>query len=661
MQSRNQIKFFISRFQNFVILDNGDSGIEWADASSRNVPWGYPMVNNSLIVGHSKLSDLQQAQDLLNGSLCTLNGIKLPFSHRLTVSNVKFVNFDRNCVALGTCAHCKIFDGGAISRFNAVYFSNVTNKVSFPFESASWLNDLDGSLSGSAGGGVIPYTNILDSGRCTKDDSVSFGVPGAICSSGKFIRVAFNQLQPSSINEKDALFARQVNYQTRKKRSIGPSNVAVAHWRKKSVSHPEGYTILLEVGEKYLLSFVNSTQFTNISYNMDIYELQPNDFVYLSHMFMQEPDYFKTTNVLKNNTKTFPVAASYDHGSWFYDNSSKGLTYLIKSEGTNDPNTPLTKHIGFQVYRCYFNKCIVPTLPPQVTGAPGVAMNWSDNQTWSGVTQEYGGYNGVLPKDGDTVMIRKYQYVVVDQNAYIPIMDRLYIYGTLELDMQRDHIIRANIIIISDQGKLIIGRPDQPFPANHSVLISLRGDQKTQDLPLPNGPNLGSKALGVFGTLWMYGNPHKVHWTSLSESMEKNAQFLRVIDETDWVVGDLIVVTTSTFEPRQAEKFTIVGVYENGKRFKVNPPSQYLHSASVHFISGRNFSMSAKVGLLSRNIIIEGANYPVGSVTNDGFGGRVLVGRYTQDGVTSIGKASISEVEFKSCGQLGYTETYDPR
>ncbi|XP_065660201.1 fibrocystin-L isoform X2 [Hydra vulgaris] len=650
------------RFQNFVILDNDEAGIEWADASSRSPPWGFPMINNSLIVGHSELSAKREIQDPSIQPLCTLSGIKLPFSHRLTVNNVKFVNFDRNCVALGTCAHCKPMDGGAIVHVKALSFNNVENKVSFPFVSATWLSDMDGTLSGYAGGGVIPYTNILDSSRCFQDDSMSFGgVPGAICSSGKFVRVAFNQVLPSSINEKSALFTRQINYQTRKKRSVVSDNIGVVQWRKKSITHPLGYTVLLEVGEKYLLSFVNSTQFVNISYSMDIYELQPNNFLYLSHNLMQEPDYFLTTNVPTNNTNKFPVAAYYKHGNWFYDNSSKSVTYLIENDATVDPNNPPSQHIGLQVYRCYFDKCIVPTLPPVVKGVFGAPTNWSDIQTWKNITKEYGGYNNTLPKDNDTVMIRAGQHVIVDKNAYIPIMIRLYIYGTLELAMNRNHTIRANIIIISDQGQLIIGRPDEPFPSTLFVLISLWGDQSTQDLPLPNGPNLGSKALGVFGNLSMFGSPHKVHWTRLNETMQKNAQFLSVIDKTDWVVGDLILVTTSTFEPRQAEKFTIIAVFDDGRRFKVDTPSQYTHTASLHSINGRNFSMSAKVGLLSRNIIIEGANEPKGSVTNDGFGCRVLVGKYTQDGITSVGKARISEVEFRSCGQLGYADSYDPR
>nr|XP_047143668.1 fibrocystin-L-like isoform X2 [Hydra vulgaris] len=650
------------RFQNFVILDNDEAGIEWADASSRSPPWGFPMINNSLIIGHSELSATREIQDPSTQPLCTLSGIKLPFSHRLTVNNVKFVNFDRNCVALGTCAHCKPMDGGAIVHVNALSFNNVKNKVSFPFVSATWLSDMDGTLSGYAGGGVIPYTNILDSSRCILDDSMSFGgVPGAICSSGKFVRVAFNQVFPSSINEKSALFTRQINYQTRKKRSVVSDNIGVVPWRKKSITHPLGYTVLLEVGEKYLFSFVNSTQFVNITYSMDIYELQPNNFLYLSHNFMQEPDYFLTTNVPTNNTNKFPAAAYYKHGNWFYDNSSKSVTYLIENDATVDPKNPPSQHIGLQVYRCYFDKCIVPTLPPVVKGVFGAPTNWSDIQTWKNITKEYGGYNNTLPKDNDTVMIRAGQYVIVDKNAYIPIMVRLYIYGTLELAMNRNHTIRANIIIISDEGQLIIGRPDQPFPSTLFVLISLWGDQSTQDLPLSNGPNLGSKALGVFGNLSMFGNPHKVHWTRLNETMQKNAQFLSVIDKTDWVVGDVIVVTTSTFEPRQAEKFTIVAVFDDGRRFKVDTPSQYSHTASLHSINGRNFSMSAKVGLLSRNIIIEGANEPKGSVTNDGFGCRVLVGKYTQDGVKSVGNAMISEVEFRSCGQLGYADSYDPR
>ena len=63
--------------------------------------------------------------------------------------------------------------------------------------------------------------------------------------------------------------------------------------------------------------------------------------------------------------------------------------------------------------------------------------------------------------------------------------------------------------------------------------------------------------------------------------------------------------------------------------------------------------MSAKVALLTRNIVIEGADDPPNSLRDQSFGARVLVGRYTDnDGSMYVGKAQISEVQCRCCSDL---------
>ena len=50
------------------------------------------------------------------------------------------------------------------------------------------------------------------------------------------------------------------------------------------------------------------------------------------------------------------------------------------------------------------------------------------------------------------------------------------------------------------------------------------------------------------------------------------------------------------------------------------------------------------------------------SLEDQSFGCRVLVGEYSDDqGIIYRGKAQISEVQFKHCGQYGWNEYYDPR
>ena len=73
--------------------------------------------------------------------------------------------------------------------------------------------------------------------------------------------------------------------------------------------------------------------------------------------------------------------------------------------------------------------------------------------------------------------------------------------------------------------------------------------------------------------------------------------------------------------------------------------------------------MTAKVGLLTRNIKIEGSDSPAGSLQDQSFGGRVLVGSYDAPGggLKFVGKAVFKNVQFSHGGQIGHTESYDPR
>ena len=601
------------------------------------------MIKDSLIIGHSELR-YSYVTRTKSQSNCTKSGIHLPFSSRLTISNVTLVNFNEDCVSFATCSHCKPQDGGAIVRLNKLTFTSSPNVASFPFNHATVLYDEDGSVTGYSGGRILPHMGILNPAICKIASNVSHGIPGAICEYGDFARMAWNHVKPGSINEKDAYLDNQYGRD-------------VVKWRKKSKTHMKGYTAFLPIGETVLLSYQNSSQFTNISYDMGIYELQPEGFSYIKHQFKQTPDYFRTTHKFINSTSNVPDPTHSKHGDWFYEKDKRNITYIVSGK-YNSPLKPSAKTINFNVYRCFFEKCIVPTPPPAPQGRRADARMWSKIQSWIGTKPGFGGYNNNLPDNDDNVMINSDWWMVADTT--LPVMKVLYIYGVLELENGRNHELRANIILITGlSGMLIAGWPDKPMPSN--VLISLIGDHNTKDIPLPDGPNLGAKALGVFGRLQLFGKIHKIHWTRLAQSLDVNATKIYLNDKVDWDIGDEIIITTSTFEPRQAEKFIIADIMENGTVLELNTSAKYSHTASRYSIKGFRFSMSAKVALLTRNIVIEGANEPARSLEDQSFGCRVLVGKYTQSGLTHVGKAQISETQFKHCGQYGWTEPYDPR
>ena len=74
----------------------------------------------------------------------------------------------------------------------------------------------------------------------------------------------------------------------------------------------------------------------------------------------------------------------------------------------------------------------------------------------------------------------------------------------LEIDDQMDMQLSAEIILIQgDTAQLVAGTAEEPYQNNFELI--LRGNHLTPDQPLPNGPNLGAKALGVCGKLQMHG------------------------------------------------------------------------------------------------------------------------------------------------------------
>lgn len=261
------------------------------------------------------------------------------------------------------------------------------------------------------------------------------------------------------------------------------------------------------------------------------------------------------------------------------------------------------------------------------------------------------------------MLIRSDWWMVAD--TQFPTLEKLIIHGVLELENSRDYVLNASIILImGETARLIIGWEDNPHPGN--VLLSLRGDWDSPDMPLNHGPNVGSKAIGVFGSLEIHGIPRNVYWTRLNKTANIGDTIIELEDvvhhgiATDWKEGDEIVIASTTFEARQAEVVEIASVKQSVVRLKT--ALKYKHISYVHRLpNGRSYKMAAEVGLLTRNIKIEGADNPKGSIPTQDFGCRVIVGKTMANGLEYTGKAKIENVEFRHCGQKGWSDFYDPR
>jgi len=150
----------------------------------------------------------------------------------------------------------------------------------------------------------------------------------------------------------------------------------------------------------------------------------------------------------------------------------------------------------------------------------------------------------------------------------------------------------------------------------------------------------------------------------------------------DWRVGEKIVIAPSEYEPDEAEVRTITAII--GNRLTLDQALEYDHvihsfledsdwsktydptveggNLNSKFWWGNGESLAPEVGLLTRNIIIQGGEDPSEPLELDHYGCRILVGHYTDShGDLQVGRAKIDSIEIRYCGQGGYFSPRDPR
>ncbi|XP_066530272.1 fibrocystin-L-like [Hoplias malabaricus] len=655
------------QFSEFLMVNNELAGVETKRIIQQYVSgWGLvggAAIVNSTIVGH--VDELG-----LGSSYCTSRGIVLPFDDGMSVINTKFLNFDRpSCAALGLTSiqgTCSIFCGGWSVQFSGIQYFQTPNKAAFRWEHEVVLIDMDGSLTGNVGYKVLPKSLLLDPSHCSDDSSWSVGFPGSVCdNTTSFHRLAFNNPSPSSLLSKDVILTN----------SYGTSVVPFA---EKLITHTFGWMALLPADQTYNWYFRGASQITNISYSAIFYGYKPQDYVIVNHNLTQSPDRFHIVD--DRNGSSVPLDPSVNiNGDWYFNKSSDNLFYMVsgrtslsRTRRSVDRSTADIS-VGFSVFNCFYPNCIQPTPPPPATLPPTPSRRPSDYISWSNKSfwESSPDNNYTVPQEGGNVVIPAGRWVVLD--TVIPALNKLTLVGVLEIpdtnnsstsrsarSLPQYNSIVLNATYISIQGgRLIAGWADQPFRGDLQII--LRGNYHTPEWPLPNGPNQGSKVLGVFGSLDLYGMPHSVYRTKLSSTASAGSISISLLDPVDWKAGDQIVLSTTSYDPGQTETRTITSVSSDGLTLTLDQPLSYTHIGENYTVTGtsQSYRLSGDVGLLSRNIKIIGEDYP--SLLTDSFGARVLVGAFSYGGINYRGKAQIRDVEFYHTGQEGWTDYTDPR
>ncbi|XP_052060298.1 fibrocystin-L-like isoform X3 [Mytilus californianus] len=629
-------------------------------------------VKDSVIVARSQHLD-KQPDWRSSGQGCTVGGIVLPYGNGLIVSGVSFYNFDESsCQAFtytkidGTCSE---FCGGFTYHFKNIAFDTASSshRVRFDWLHEGVMVDLDGTLSGqAAGSSIVPTMTHLPSSCSSISNGFTMALPASSCPPGiSFHRMSFNGISPASLKGKDVMITNQ--YGTER-----------GYFKDKRITHKDGWVFLLIGGENHKVRFENAAHVTNISYTGVFYEFNDaTDYVEVCHLLDQKPDkfYWQGSAAGQNMSTSALDLSRNKHGDWFFDNVTNDMCFMVAGKLQRKRSSPglvvnsVDRPMKVDSFKCYFKDCIPPpdpdTIPPTCT-RPSDIQVWSDTSIWDvdadGYVSNVGSGTHGLPKAGDMKLkIKKDTWVVGDTS--IPQLDSLVLEGVLELSHgpSKDRQFTIDVMYLYIQGgRLIIGcQESSPFEGLATII--LRGDHSTPVWPKTEGPNIGSKAIAVFGGLDLHGKDVGKSWTKLQQTASAGSNQIVLSETVTWSAGDDIIITATGYEVNEAEKHTIQSVAGDQKTITLTSNLAYKHIvASESFANGQSYSISAEVGLLTgRNIRIIGEEYA--DIEKESFGARVIVGVTADATRTYTGYARIANVEFYRGAQEGFTAPHDPR
>jgi cell migration-inducing and hyaluronan-binding protein len=228
------------------------------------------------------------------------------------------------------------------------------------------------------------------------------------------------------------------------------------------------------------------------------------------------------------------------------------------------------------------------------------ASRWSDPATWP---------NRKVPAAGDKVVIGKDKHVVLDVSP--PALGGLSIDGKLSFSNNADLELTTEWVLL--HGELEVGTEARPH--TRKATITLTDNVKGEDIGGMGGAaapvDRGILLMG--GTLNLHGSTTNT-WSKLSATANAGATSIQVLDAQGWKVGDEIVLASTDFDPRQAERRTIAAI--RGNNITLDKKLDYMHFGQITF----GVDERGEVGLLTRNIKIQAS----ADAGQSFFGGHIM-------------------------------------
>lgn len=261
------------------------------------------------------------------------------------------------------------------------------------------------------------------------------------------------------------------------------------------------------------------------------------------------------------------------------------------------------------------------------TSGGASVQNWSDPRTWG----------GSIPTATTAVVIPAGKTVLLDVSARVK---SLHIDGTLRF-ADRDLQLSANWIMVHGQGLLQIGTEAAPYSKKATITLTATDTNE-------NVMGMGTKFLGTMmgGRIEMQGLPVR-SWSKLAADAAVGARQITLSDVTGWRAGDRIVIATSSPNMNHYDVVDIQSV--NGNTLNLVQALKYRHFGTVHQVGDVRVDVRAEVGLLSRNIVVQG----------DANSQSTRFGAHAMFMADVPGQAvKISGVEFRGMGQFNRLGRY---
>ena len=222
-------------------------------------------------------------------------------------------------------------------------------------------------------------------------------------------------------------------------------------------------------------------------------------------------------------------------------------------------------------------------------------LRWSDPASWP---------DGKVPGKGDAVTIGRDMAVILDVSP--PALRSLTIQGKLSFADDRDIGLETEWIYLPG-GELEIGTESRPY--RHNATITLTDNVRDEDIN-----TMGDRGIMLLrGTLNLHGDRANA-WTKLASTAAAGSSRIEVLDASGWRRGDEIVLASTDFNPRQAERRRITAI--SGNTITLDRPLEYMHYGEITF----GVDERGEVGLLTRNIRIEASD----DAAENYFGGHIM-------------------------------------